>query len=276
MPKNVNKASVPEIKKDHTLAIIVGVVAVIALIITVFAFTAMKKPAMEGLKATLDKHSELAKFKQYPRVTYLTPELIDLIKANNPTLAENAKAGQYLLEYTGAVAIYDPKKDEIITRQEAVNAPNDILEKLTSKSELSSYRGLTGTVVLITEENLAGLREQINGLDSTYVGKYIITYDDRLIIYDYANDRLDANILLRNQQYADLLTKLNNHPELAGYSGENPQGQQLTAAALAEGKSNYPDIYVNAAEGDFVLRFSDLIVVYNYETDTLKDAFKIG
>ena len=82
---------------------------------------------------------------------------------------------------------------------EQINA-NEFLQKLTAHEEVKNYASITPLNILqVTQNNLAGLQTQINGLDMSYIGNFIVQYSDRLVIYDYNNDVVRGIINLQPQ-----------------------------------------------------------------------------
>lgn len=74
---------------------------------------------------------------------------------------------------------------------------NDFLTKLTVHDEVAKYKGVVpDTIVQVTQENLATLSQQINGLDQSYIGAFIVQYPEEIIIYDFGNDKLVAQLSL--------------------------------------------------------------------------------
>lgn len=75
---------------------------------------------------------------------------------------------------------------------------------------------------------------------------------------------------------ADFLTKLNAHPELQGLENEQPIGGQLDADSLNTLKQQFPDVYLNAKVGDFLLRYTTRLIIYDYNADVIVNAVNLG
>src|SRR3989338_3525585 len=55
-----------------------------------------------------------------------------------------------------------------------INA-NDFLKKLTAHAEMKAFTGIAPlNIIQINNNNLANLQSQISGIDSTYVGSFLI------------------------------------------------------------------------------------------------------
>lgn len=255
-------------------------------IYTAYEIKSVQNPAagqgqgtIELLKSRLDSHAELKKYSaQYPRVTYLTDVSLKQADDSNLTFFKDADPGDYLLEYAEAAAIYRPKDDKIVNIREIEMAPADLLDKLAADPQLAAYKGIRpAAVIKVSQDNLENLKQQINGLDETFIGNYIISYSDRIVIYNYEAGQIVSNIALQApaQQNLpnDFFTKLLAHPGMEGYGAENPNGRQLDQQALDQLKQAYPTLYKNAEPGDFVLQYSDKMIIYNYENDQIKDTF---
>ena len=68
---------------------------------------------------------------------------------------------------------------------------NDFLKKLTSHNEMKSYVGVAPlNIIQITNNNFANLQSQINGLDASFIGNFIVQYTDRIVIYDYDENKI--------------------------------------------------------------------------------------
>ena len=153
----------------------------------------------------------------------------------------------------------------------------DFLNKLTSHPELKSYAGITPVnIVQISNNNFANLQTQISGLDISYIGSFIVQYTDRMVVYDYDNDKLKGNVNLQQSQIpADLLAKLNKHSELSGLEKQQPVGGQLDESSLNTLKQQFPDVYKNAKAGNFLLRYQTKLIIYDYKQDKIINAVNI-
>lgn len=68
---------------------------------------------------------------------------------------------------------------------------NDFLKKLTAHDEMKAYVGVAPlNIIEINQNNIANLQAQINGLDASYIGDFIVQYTDKIVIYDYNNDKI--------------------------------------------------------------------------------------
>ena len=136
----------------------------------------------------------------------------------------------------------------------------DFLKKLTSHDEMKAYVGVAPlNIIQISSNNLANLESQINGLDSSYIGNFIVQYTDKIIVYDYDKDKLMGAVSLQQPQQSqlptDFFTKLNKHSELQGLQNQQPIGGKFDQSSLNNLKQQFPDIYANAKVGDFLLRY---------------------
>ena len=162
-----------------------------------------------------------------------------------------------------------------------VNA-NDFLKRLTSHSELKSYVGVAPlNVIQVNNNNFANLQSQIQGLDASYIGNFIVQYSDRIVVYDFDNDKVKGNVNLNQQQAlaqltADIFTKLNKHPELKGLESQKPVGGQLDAASLNTLKQQFPDVYKDAKAGDFLLRYQTRLIIYDYAGDKIINSVNLS
>ena len=68
---------------------------------------------------------------------------------------------------------------------------------------------------------------------------------------------------------ADFFTKLNKHAELKGLEKEQPIGGQLDRASLDTLKQQFPEVYMDAKVGDFLLRYSKKLIIYDYTVDKI-------
>jgi len=154
---------------------------------------------------------------------------------------------------------------------------DQFLAKLTAHNELTSYRDIPPlNIIQVNNANLANLQAQINGLDASFIGSYIVQYTDRLIIYNLETDQITTNIQLQAQQQQqmpqDFFAKLLQHPELQGVGQTQPQGGILDQASLASLKQQLPDVYKDAQVGDYLLRYVDRLIIYNYQQDRIVNA----
>ena len=158
---------------------------------------------------------------------------------------------------------------------------NDFLKKLTAHPEMKGYVGVAPlNIVQINTNNFANLQSQISGLDTSYVGNFIVHYTDRIVVYDYDNDTLRGAANLQKPQQgqipADFFAKLNKHPELQGLQNEQPIGGEIDEASLNTLKQQFPEVYANAKVGDFLLRYKTKLIIYDYNNDKIVNAVNLG
>ena len=157
---------------------------------------------------------------------------------------------------------------------------NDFLKKLTSHNEMKSYVGVAPlNVIQINNNNFANLQAQIAELDVSYIGNFFVQYSDRIVVYDYDNDRIRGTLSLQQQLPQlpnDFFTKLNKHSELQGLQNQKPIGGQLEEASLNTLKQQFPDVYANAKIGDFLLRYQTKLIIYDYNADKIVNVVNLG
>ena len=157
----------------------------------------------------------------------------------------------------------------------------NFLAKLTSHDEARAYVGVAPlNIIQINNDNIANLQSQINGLDTSFIGDFIVQYTDAIVIFDYDNDAIKATVSLQQPQQAqlpdDFYPKLNAHAELAGLQNEQPIGGQLDQASLDTLKQQFPTVYANAKVGDFLLRYTIRLIIYDYNADVIVNAVNLG
>ena len=175
------------------------------------------------------------------------------------------------------VNVYQLKKTLIPT---SINM-NNFLKKLTSHEEMKSYVGVAPlNIVQINNNNFANLQTQIKGLDTSYIGSFIVQYTDRIIIYDYKNYQIKGTVTLQQPQQgqlpSDFLAKLNKHVELQGLENQQPIGGQLDEASLNTLKQQFPDVYKDAKVGDYLLRYTKKLIIYDYKQNKIVNAVNLG
>ncbi len=174
------------------------------------------------------------------------------------------------------VNIYQLKKS---LTPKAINI-NDFLKKLTFHNEMKSYVGVAPlNIIQINNNNFANLQAQITGLDVSYVGNFLVQYSDRVVVYDYDNDKIRGTVSLQQQLpqlQNDFFTKLNKHAELQGLQNQKPTGGQLDEASLNTLKQQFPDVYANAKVGDFLLRYQTKLIIYDYNADKIVNVVNLG
>jgi len=158
---------------------------------------------------------------------------------------------------------------------------NDFLKKLVAHNEMKGYVGISPlNVIQINNNNFANLQTQISGLDTSYIGNFVVQYTDRIVVYDYNNDAIRGTVSLQQPQQSqlpsDFFTKLGNHPELQGLQSQQPIGGQLDDASLNTLRQQFPDVYANAKAGDFLLRYQTKLVIYDYQQDKIVNAVNLS
>ncbi len=155
----------------------------------------------------------------------------------------------------------------------------DFMAKLTAHPEASKYADANPlSIIQVNSNNLANLQAQINGLDTSYIGSFLVQYPDAIVVYDYGNDAIRGTIPLQQQPQlpADFMAKLNAHPELQGLESEQPVGGQLDQTSLDTLRQQFPNVYANAKVGDFLLRYKTRLVIYDYSNDQIVNALSLG
>ena len=156
----------------------------------------------------------------------------------------------------------------------------DFLSRLTSHPEAQAYVGVSPlNVIQINSNNLPNLQAQIAGLDLSYLGSFLVQYSNAIVIYDYDKDIVRGTVALQQPQATlptDFSAKLYAHPEAAGLENEQPVGGQLDANALATLRQQFPNVYANAKVGDFLLRYSTRLIIYDYNSDVIVNAVNLG
>ena len=164
--------------------------------------------------------------------------------------------------------------------QQTIDA-NNFLAKMTAHPEASSYVGVSPlNIIQVNNNNLANLQSQIAGLDTSFIGSFIVQYTDAIVIYDYTNNVVKGTVSLQQPQQAqlpaDFSAKLNAHPELQGLGAEQPTGGQIDQASLDTLTQQFPNVYANAKVGDFLLRYSTILIIYDYNADVIVNAVTLG
>lgn len=71
---------------------------------------------------------------------------------------------------------------------------NELLSRLTDKQDFLGYKNTEPVNILqVSTQNLAPLSNEIPGLDETYLGNFVIVYQDRIIVYDFEQDIVKIN-----------------------------------------------------------------------------------
>jgi hypothetical protein len=158
---------------------------------------------------------------------------------------------------------------------------DDFLNKLTSHDSMKGYVGIAPlNVILVSSNNIDDLQSQITNLDSSYIGAFIVQYADVIVVYDYDKDTIMTTVSLQQpeqeQMPEDFFAKLNNHPELQGLENEQPAGGQIDAATLATLQQQFPEVYANTKVGDFLLRYTTKLIIYDYNSDKIVNAVDLG
>ena len=155
----------------------------------------------------------------------------------------------------------------------------DFMAKLAAHPEASKYADVNpSNIIQVNSNNLAQLQAQINGLDNSYIGNFLVQYQDAIVVYDYSYDAVRETIPLQQQPQlpADFSAKLNAHPEVQGLENEQPVGGQLDQASLDTLRQQFPDVYANAKVGDFLLRYQARLIIYDYNNDQIVNAVSLS
>ena len=178
-----------------------------------------------------------------------------------------------LLAYLNTVYL----RDTLVPRTIDVN---DFLKKLTAHEEMRAFVGVSPlNIVQVNQNNIANLQTQITGLDSSFIGSFLVQYTDAIVIYNYDADEIKGTLSLGQPQAQlpdDFSAKLNAHPELQGLENEQPVGGQMDESSLNTLKQQFPDVYANAKVGDFLLRYQTKLIIYDYNQDSIINSVNLG
>ncbi|GAG06191.1 unnamed protein product, partial [marine sediment metagenome] len=114
---------------------------------------------------------------------------------------DETQIGNYIISYQDLVILYDYTKDLVVDSIRFEFVPQDLLLKLTAHEEMEEYRDVRPlNIIVVKQDNLQTLQQQIGGLDESYIGSYIISYTEKIVIYDYINDKVLINQALRTNE----------------------------------------------------------------------------
>jgi len=177
-----------------------------------------------------------------------------------------------LLAYLNTIYL----RDTLVPRTIDVN---DFLSKLTAHEEMKSLIGISPlNIIQVNQNNIANLQTQINGLDTSHVGSFLVQYTDAIVIYNYDTDEIRGTISLGQppaQLPEDFVDKLNSHPELKGLEEEQPVGGQLDETTLNTLKQQFPEVYEDAQVGDFLLRYKSKLIIYDFKQDAIVNSLDL-
>ena len=237
-------------------------------------FEQARAPA--DLLQKLYAHPEAANYTQtVPTVTKLDDQVLNAAKANNQQFFDLARSGDYLLEWADYVMLYDYNNDRVINTAPRVQLPADFVQKLTAHPETSGYANQNPTITQLTADQIAqGKQANAQLFANAKAGDYLLQWADLVLIYDYNADKIVATFKPQTAP-ADFLTKLTAHTELSSYAGETPRVSIITQDALPQLKQQFPNLYSNAKAGDYVVRYTGKLVIYNYESNKIVDIFDL-
>tara|TARA_Y100000310_G_scaffold344240_1_gene455912 strand:- start:2170 stop:3015 length:846 start_codon:yes stop_codon:yes gene_type:complete len=225
---------------------------------------------MNSLKTNLQAHEEFqGSGWEYPRVTMLTSGILNAAKQNNIEFYNTAKEGDYLLEFTGASVIYNYNNDKIVNIMAFETVPQDLLLKLIAHEGLENYANQQPNIIEITSQNLENLKQQVNGIDETHIGNYIVSYQDLVILYDYIQDTILDSIRFEAVPQ-DLLLKLTAHSEMQAYKEVDPFNvlvvKQDNLQALQQQIGGLDETHI----GSFIISYPDnRVIMYDYVNDAI-------
>lgn len=210
-----------------------------------------------------------------PRVTRLDDQVLSAARANNQQFFALARSGDYLFEWNDLTLIYDYNNDKIINLFRRLVVPNDFVAKLMVHAEVASHANENPTITQLDDATIQqGKTATPQFFGNSKAGDYLLQWADLVVIYDYPQDKIVATFVPQTAP-SDFLQKLTAHPELKNYESETPRLSIITADALPQLLQQFPNIYKNAKAGEYVVRYSDRLVIYDYENDTIVDIFTL-
>ena len=152
------------------------------------------------------------------------------------------------------------------------------INKLTSHTEMKSYAGQTpSNIVQITNNNIGNLQSQISGIDLSYLGSFLVQFQDKIVVYDYANDTIKGVVNLQPLLPDDFITKLNKHSEMKNLQNQRPLAvNQFDENSLKALKLQSFDIYRNAKAGDYILKYQTTLIIYDYNKDKIVNTVSLS
>ncbi|NQV09319.1 hypothetical protein HQ529_05705 [Candidatus Woesearchaeota archaeon] len=208
-------------------------------------------------------------------ITKLDDQFLNTAKENNATFFQTARNGDYLFEWDDLTLVYNYEGDVIVNFLTREALPADFGQKLFAHPEVADHVGTDPTITRIDDQFLETMRENSQEFfNSANIGDYLLEWSDLAVIYDYATDSL-VNILRPQQAPADLLTKLTSQPGLESYATETPRVSIVTADVLPQLLEQFPNIYTNAEAGNYVVRYADKLVIFDYNSNAVVDSFDL-
>ncbi|MFH1849770.1 MAG: hypothetical protein ABH879_06305 [archaeon] len=74
--------------------------------------------------------------------------------------------------------------------------------------------------------------------------------------------------------YDPLVSQLNQHPELSSYMDQFPRITRLTQADIDNFAANNQPFYANAKNGDYLLEYPGMGVIYDYQNDNIVNFYE--
>ncbi len=271
--------------QERKLLLINVILTIVLVLMGVYYVVQVKSPVQVSLGGTddiykplmdkLSKHSELADYSTAnPVIAKITQADLTFASQNNLSFFNNAKAGDYLLNYVGMQLIYDFKQDKIVNVLEQPKAPTDLLPKLFAHKEVADHNTQVPQATKLDDNILNAARANNQDFFArARSGDYFLEWSDLIVLYDYNNDVI-VNLQKRFQLPTDFVTKLLAHTELASHSNENPTITLLDQAAIDQGKTANAEFFASAKSGQYLLQWTDLFIVFDYETDKIVSMFQ--
>lgn len=87
---------------------------------------------------------------------------------------------------------------------------DEVLDKLMKHPDLKEYRDIVPVNFFqITQQNFRDLSLEIPGLGESYLGNFVVVFNNNVIIYDYLDDIIRLNFPLQPRNTSNDINKIN-------------------------------------------------------------------
>lgn len=147
---------------------------------------------------------------------------------------------------------------------------------LRGNSDLKQYNLSTEPrITYLTQELVdAGNKMDANFFKDAKAGDLMLEYPLLTLIYDEKTKKVVGKFEMKATP-ADFAAKLSAHAEMKNYLSKSPQIILIDASNLAS-LGNQVQGLTQADIGNYLLAYSDVIFLYDYNNDKIKDMFTIG
>lgn len=197
---------ISQTSQKQTFHYVLAVLVLVTLVVSTLALVNTYQLKKSLVPTSVDVNDLLKKLTSHDEMkAYTAVAPLNIVQINSNNLAnlqsqvsglDVSYLGSFLIQYTDRIVMYDYSKDTIkgtvqLQQQQPANLPKDFFEKLNKHAEVQGLENEQPIGGQLDAASLETLKQQFSDVyKDAKVGDFLLRYKTKLIIYDYAANRI--------------------------------------------------------------------------------------